>query len=336
MKVSFLVTYYNQEQYVKSSMDSILALEKPFDWEILVGDDGSTDMTVEEIKKFIQHYPNHIKLIVMPREPNVAYQSVKRVSNSRLTLLEQATGDYFCVIDGDDFYCDTTFVKESLEIFKKHPDISVVSYGYSEYINGVYGKEVSLTKDDSGNIINTYDYIKNYYIHAGACVFKKAFKCDRLEMLKCIGYFDDNDILINNLCYGNIFAMKKNVYAYRQTGISVYTSMKCLEKGILNVQGYDVDCNIAPKFINELKHRNRKALIYTYIKRKKIKLLLGNKWSTYLEASQTIPNGLIVRLLNYDSLEIVQKRQLNFFMLKFMVRNLKTSLKIVLEVLEGE
>ena len=54
MKVSFLVTYYNQEKYVEQSLNSILAIEKPFDWEILIGDDGSTDGTIDIIKRYIE------------------------------------------------------------------------------------------------------------------------------------------------------------------------------------------------------------------------------------------------------------------------------------------
>ena len=53
MKVSFLVTYYNQREYVKQSMDSILAIDKPCDWEILVGDDGSSDGTIEEVNRYL-------------------------------------------------------------------------------------------------------------------------------------------------------------------------------------------------------------------------------------------------------------------------------------------
>ena len=51
MKISFLVTYYNQKEYVKPSLDSILAIEKPCDWEIIIGDDGSTDGTIEIINR---------------------------------------------------------------------------------------------------------------------------------------------------------------------------------------------------------------------------------------------------------------------------------------------
>ena len=54
MKVSFLVTYYNQQDYVEESMNSILNIKKEFDWEILVGDDGSTDGTLEKIEEFVK------------------------------------------------------------------------------------------------------------------------------------------------------------------------------------------------------------------------------------------------------------------------------------------
>ena len=53
MKVSFLVTYFNQQQYVEKSMKSIIDIKKEFDWEILVGDDGSTDGTIEKYENIL-------------------------------------------------------------------------------------------------------------------------------------------------------------------------------------------------------------------------------------------------------------------------------------------
>ena len=88
MKISFLVTYYNQKEYVKQSIESILAIEKPCDWEILVGDDGSTDGTIQEVKRYIEEYPDRIKMYVMPRENGKNYDSVKRASANRLNILE--------------------------------------------------------------------------------------------------------------------------------------------------------------------------------------------------------------------------------------------------------
>lgn len=46
MKISFLVTYYNQVDFVQQSLESILALDIPCEYEILVGDDGLTDGSI--------------------------------------------------------------------------------------------------------------------------------------------------------------------------------------------------------------------------------------------------------------------------------------------------
>ena len=49
-KITFCITYYNQQEFVAQSIESILALDKPCDFEILIGDDGSTDNTIEKVK----------------------------------------------------------------------------------------------------------------------------------------------------------------------------------------------------------------------------------------------------------------------------------------------
>ena len=77
MKVSFLITYYNQKEYVHESIQSVLKIRKSnIEWEILVGDDGSTDGTIEEIEKYVKTDPEHIKLFIMPRERGKKYFSV--------------------------------------------------------------------------------------------------------------------------------------------------------------------------------------------------------------------------------------------------------------------
>ena len=108
MKVSFLVTYYNQEQYVRQSLDSILAIKMPCDWKILVGDDGSNDGTTAIVREYMERYPDRIFLYVMPRDPKKTYSSVVRASANRLNLLEKATGDFFCTLDSSlAVYCSS-------------------------------------------------------------------------------------------------------------------------------------------------------------------------------------------------------------------------------------
>lgn len=301
MKISFLITYYNQKEYVHESIQSVLKIRKDnIEWEILIGDDGSTDGTIEEIDKYVQHDPEHIKLFVMPREEGKKYFSVQRASQNRLNLLSHATGDLFCTLDGDDFYSDSEFLMDAIRVFEQNPDVSIVGFGYRYYKDGTYGDSFTLPAGENERRVDTKAYLRTWYLHAGACVHRKCFDNDRIEYLRRIGYFDDNDIVINSLNYGGMFAVNRAIYAYRQTGQSVYTSMNALEQAILNVQGYDVDCAIAPQFRDELLKRNAYNILLCYFKRRCLKTQLGTKWKIYISASKQIPKSLLLEFFKEE------------------------------------
>ena len=299
MKISFLVTYYNQKEYVKQSMDSILAIEKPCDWEILVGDDGSTDGTIQEVKRYIEEYPDRIKIYVMPRENGKNYDSVKRASANRLNILAHSTGDIFCTLDGDDFYCDTTFIKEAINVFENNKDVSIVAFGYRYVIDETLGREFLLPSSMTNQYVDKRVYLRKYYLHAGGCVHRKCFNNNRIEFIKSLEYFDDNNIVINSLNYGEMFLVNRSIYAYRQTGQSVYTSMNALEQAVLNVQGMDVDLRlIDDELKQEIIERYSSALILMYIWKKQIHSILGKKkCERYEEGCVTLQPSYCYELL---------------------------------------
>ena len=110
MKVSVLVTFYNQEDYVDEALQSV------FDFEVLIGDDGSTDGTMAKLQKWKQKYPDRMEIYVMDREPGVKYNSSQRASRNRLNLLQYVKGEYFAYLDGDDFYIDDHKLQKQVEI----------------------------------------------------------------------------------------------------------------------------------------------------------------------------------------------------------------------------
>src|SRR5574344_63234 len=120
IKIRFLVTYYNQEQYVRDSFESIFALDIPCDFEVLVGDDGSTDETLNQVEKFQEKYPNKIKVFQMPREQDKTYNPIHRVAANRLNLVKKASGNYLLFLDGDDFYCNKIFLLDAIEQLSKN------------------------------------------------------------------------------------------------------------------------------------------------------------------------------------------------------------------------
>ncbi len=91
MKFSIVVPVYNKQDYLKLTLQSVLA-QKFIDYEILVIDDGSTDNSVALVKQFTD---TRIKLI---------QQKNAGVSVARNCGISHATGDWVCFLDADDWY----------------------------------------------------------------------------------------------------------------------------------------------------------------------------------------------------------------------------------------
>ena len=307
MKISFLITYYNQEAYVRESMDSVLAIEKPDEWEILVGDDGSSDGTAAAVREYIARDPEHIRLIVQPREEGVKYSPVRRAGANRLSLLEACTGDCFCSLDGDDFYTDTAFVKEAVGVFEKHPEVTVVSFGYRYYTDGTFGEPMTLPEGMAGPV-DTDAYLRGQYIHSGACVHRVAWGKERIAALRAIGSYDDNDIVMNGLRYGRMYHIRRAVYAYRQTGDSVYNSMDSLEKAMLNVQGLDLGMAIlGDEKADALLARYAAPLVQAYASRRRIRRELGDRADRRLADCEGLERSVCRDLICWDALSGAEK-----------------------------
>ena len=94
-KVSISVATYNHEKYISRALDSILMQEVNFDYEIVVGEDCSTDNTRRIILDYQEKYPNKFKLLL--QESNVGMlENLKQ-------LVLQCNGQYVAKLEGDDY-----------------------------------------------------------------------------------------------------------------------------------------------------------------------------------------------------------------------------------------
>jgi cellulose synthase/poly-beta-1,6-N-acetylglucosamine synthase-like glycosyltransferase len=83
--VSVLVQTYQQKDFIKECLDSILMQETTFEYEILVGDDGSTDGTREICQQYAENYPGKIRLFLHHRE-------------NQIQVLGEATFQFQCLL----------------------------------------------------------------------------------------------------------------------------------------------------------------------------------------------------------------------------------------------
>ena len=93
--VSIIVITYNQEKTIARTLNSILHQETQYPFEIIIGDDASTDGTRVICEEYRNKYPNIIKL----NEYHPNYGVVKNYAEA----LKRCTGKYIMVCAGDDW-----------------------------------------------------------------------------------------------------------------------------------------------------------------------------------------------------------------------------------------
>ena len=100
--LSISIAAYNVEEFLKNTLDSLVAPEIMDDIEVLIIDDGSKDNTAAIGKEFVDKYPNSFKVI---SKPNGGYGSTINAA------IDAATGQYFKTLDGDDWYDTENLVR---------------------------------------------------------------------------------------------------------------------------------------------------------------------------------------------------------------------------------
>lgn len=116
VKISVIMPAYNAASYVNEAIRSTLA-QKGVSFELLIGDDGSTDQTWKWIKA---HQKN-------PRVRSWKFSKNRGASATRNRLIAYARGSYIAACDADDVMLPE-HLKTLAHILDREPEIGVV-YG---------------------------------------------------------------------------------------------------------------------------------------------------------------------------------------------------------------
>lgn len=117
--VSIIMPSYNTEKYIFESIESVIA-QTYKNWELLIIDDCSEDLTIQIIQKYLKVYPN-IFLIQLEKNSGAAV--------SRNKGIEKANGEYIAFLDSDDLW-----EENKLEIQINFMKENNCAFSFTEYM----------------------------------------------------------------------------------------------------------------------------------------------------------------------------------------------------------
>ena len=154
--LSVVVNTYQHVQYIQQCLDSILSQEVDFEYELIIGEDGSTDGTREICIKYAEQYTNKIRLFLRDRKYSHYYGSngndiMFNGSYSRIA----ARGDYVALCEGDDYWIDKKKVKKQINVFQNNRELAIC---FTEFATTAKRKNIKKFRYDSYSIT---DLLKN-------------------------------------------------------------------------------------------------------------------------------------------------------------------------------
>lgn len=117
-KVSVVMITYNHEKFIEQAVNSVLMQETDFDYEIIIGEDCSTDRTREILVELQKEYADKIKLVLNP-------QNLGMLPNF-VNVLSMARGEYVALLEGDDYWIDKYKLAKQVQFLEDNPEYVLV------------------------------------------------------------------------------------------------------------------------------------------------------------------------------------------------------------------
>ncbi|MCW5971562.1 MAG: glycosyltransferase [Blastocatellales bacterium] len=114
MKVSVLLMTYNHQRFIAQAIDSALTQRTDFAYEIVIGDDFSTDATREIAIEYQQKYPERIRLVLPPQ--NLGFDG----NLIFIETLRAGRGEFVALLDGDDYWSSADKLQRQVDFLEAH------------------------------------------------------------------------------------------------------------------------------------------------------------------------------------------------------------------------
>jgi len=232
--VSVVCITYNQENFIKDALDGLAVQKTDFPFEIIIGDDKSTDNTPKIILKYADKYPDIIKPILRPKNLGV--------NKNFVAMLKEASGKYIAFCEGDDYWIDPNKLQLQIDYMENHPKCDLV---YTD-LNFLYSETGEVKQSVYENNIISRPKSLEEHLHGGyiaPCTWLFRKSALNLPLISMKNWIDTTFVIALELFKkGTIHYIPKTTAVYRisDSGVSQAKGERAIQRiiGILEIQEY--------------------------------------------------------------------------------------------------
>lgn len=217
--ISVCIITYNHERYIRQCLEGVLMQKTNFRFDVIVGEDCSTDGTRRIVEEFEARYPDIIKPIYHKR-------NVGGARNGYEFCYPQLTGKYVAICEGDDYWTDPDKLQRQVDFLEQNEDHVMCFHR----VHSVDEHDVFLGGQEPCDKIVSYQGKDIFHISIPtlSVVFRKCFDVIPPEMFKA----KSGDTFLFGLLarFGNAADLGFVGARYRKHSGGVYSPKKLVDQ----------------------------------------------------------------------------------------------------------
>jgi len=230
-KISVLMITYNHARFIRQALDSVLAQKTDFPYEVVIGDDASTDGTGAILAEYAGKFPDRIRLL--RRMQNIGM-------NANLAdTLAACRGEYVALLEGDDYWIGSEKLERQAEFLDGHPEcvncfhnVIVFSDDASAVVAGYHaqpdGRQLMCAPDFPARLSQN-DLLKRNYIPTCSVIFRRS-SIGKLPPWFTKLHLGDHPLHILSTEHGAAAYLPEVMGAYRLHSSSVWSGKSQLHR----------------------------------------------------------------------------------------------------------
>lgn len=124
-KLSVLVPTFNHRDFIEQMLEGALMQKTNFEFDIIIGDDASSDGNALIINHYSKKYPKKIRAFLHSK--NLGPKDPKELGgkNNVGFLFSQAKSEYIALCEGDDYWTDPLKLQKQVDFLDNNLDFSL-------------------------------------------------------------------------------------------------------------------------------------------------------------------------------------------------------------------
>ena len=255
IKVSVSLVTFNHEKFIAQAIESILLQEVNFNYEIIIGEDFSSDKTREIVIDYHKQYPDKIRLI-LPEENLGCYGQKIFVQT-----LQASLGEYIALLDGDDYWTSPYKLQEQVDFLDSHSECAICFHDVTINFEDQTALPRRYNDFEPSQFSDLENILKSNFIPTCSTLYRRGL-FDAFPDWYCDTVCGDWVLHILNARHGKIGYINKLMGVYRVHSNGLFSGMRKIQQSIEVIKCY----GLLNEYLNfEYKHIIKSEEIYRYL-----------------------------------------------------------------------